>query len=146
MSELCRGGSGTGTYAETMLRGVRGGTRDGEGRADEVRPLPPSLIPCDDLCSCSLRMTTTSKRLRSTSPPVFVDQRTTAPIQPPPPRTQKAKRARASLPASETVQVTALESCRLPLADADVRYRPGFVSKPEANDWYEQLCHVDGCE
>ncbi|GAA6016661.1 hypothetical protein JCM10207_000139 [Rhodosporidiobolus poonsookiae] len=51
-----------------------------------------------------------------------------------------AKRARKTVGADETQQVTTLDSStRLPLADADIFYLPDFVDEQTAQGWYDEL-------
>ncbi|GAA5932000.1 alpha-ketoglutarate-dependent dioxygenase AlkB family protein [Sporobolomyces koalae] len=54
------------------------------------------------------------------------------------------KRARVSVGADETTQVTSLESFRLNLADADVFYVEDFIDRKLAQTWHDELCNIEG--
>lgn len=137
------------THAATMVAKV---WRRDEGRRKKARLLLSSnalATPLSSVLETNLArgMTVTTKRPRSTTPPASSDGVPTTNSRPlivvP---TQKTKRARPVLPASEVVQVESHGEYRLPLADADVRYKPGFVGEDDANRWYDQLSTLDGCE
>ncbi|GAA6010529.1 hypothetical protein JCM11491_006982 [Sporobolomyces phaffii] len=55
-----------------------------------------------------------------------------------------AKKARASVGADETTQVSSLAHHRLPFADADVSYVDDFIDKDLAQKWHDELIAVEG--
>ena len=56
------------------------------------------------------------------------------------------KRARASIGAHETVQVSNLARHRLDFADAECFYVKDFIDPQVAQAWHDELLTIDGCE
>lgn len=60
--------------------------------------------------------------------------------------TRPAKRARLHVAPSESTQVSTLADFRLPLLDADCFFVPDLVSDAIAQNWYDGLVGIEGCE
>lgn len=60
--------------------------------------------------------------------------------------TTTPKKARLSVPESETEQVTNIEEHRLPMKNASVYYIDDFLDGDLATDLYTQLLEIDGCQ
>ncbi|KPV72861.1 uncharacterized protein RHOBADRAFT_46450 [Rhodotorula graminis WP1] len=55
----------------------------------------------------------------------------------------KSKRARLTVDAAESSQVTCLDEYRLPLADGDAFYVPSIVDEATAQQWHDELVNLD---
>ena len=59
----------------------------------------------------------------------------------------KLKKARISVPESETEQAKSIEQYRIPMKNAAVYYLPDFIDDSAlADELYQQLLEIDGCE
>ncbi|GAA5845895.1 hypothetical protein JCM9279_002416 [Rhodotorula babjevae] len=55
----------------------------------------------------------------------------------------RAKRARLTVDAGESSQVTCLDDYRLPLADGDAYYVPSIIDEATAQEWHDELLKLD---